>query len=170
MIEFKITADSAAEFVADLLATASRLSNGAPAAAPAVAEAPKEQPKPRRARTPNAETVEALNEAERGEVEKHATTAELVADLNKAEEPKVEEPKVEEPKVEEPKAAPAPKADGKPLDFDKDVAPLVLGYVKSHGKPWVFEVLEQFGVTRASALPAERLGELVAALNDKAEA
>lgn len=155
MIEFKITADSAAEFVADLLATASRLTNSASAAAPAVAapataEAPKEQPKPRRAPAPKVE--------------------EPKAEEPKAEEPKVEEPKVEEPKVEEPKASPAPKADGKPLDFDKDVAPLVLGYVKSHGKPWVIEVLEQFGVTRASELPAERLGELVAALNDKAEA
>ena len=53
-----------------------------------------------------------------------------------------------------------------PLDFDKDVAPIVLGLVKTRGKPWVLEVLSQFGVKRASELPADRWPELVTALED----
>jgi hypothetical protein len=48
------------------------------------------------------------------------------------------------------------------LDFEKDVAPLVLKAVAVKGKPWVQEVLAQFGVERASQVPDERLPELVA--------
>lgn len=55
-----------------------------------------------------------------------------------------------------------------PLDFDKDVAPVVLGAVKVKGKPWVQEVLSQFGVERASQVPVEQLPELIAALADGA--
>lgn len=52
------------------------------------------------------------------------------------------------------------------LDFDRDVAPVVLGYVRSKGKPWVMAILNQFGVERASELAPEQYGELVDALND----
>lgn len=52
------------------------------------------------------------------------------------------------------------------LDFEKDVTPLVLQAVKAKGKPWVQEVLSQFGVERASQVPDEQLGELVAILKD----
>ena len=52
----------------------------------------------------------------------------------------------------------------KPLDFDKDVAPVVLNAVKVHSKEWVQEVLSQFGVARASQVPDEQLAELLAAL------
>ena len=48
------------------------------------------------------------------------------------------------------------------LDFEKDVAPLVLKAVAVKGKPWVQEVLAQFGVERASQVPDDRLPELVA--------
>jgi hypothetical protein len=50
------------------------------------------------------------------------------------------------------------------LDFDKDVAPVVISYVQSKGKPFVVGILEQFGVTKASELPEDRWGELLAAL------
>ena len=50
------------------------------------------------------------------------------------------------------------------LDFDKDVAPVVLNAVKVHTKEWVQEVLSQFGVARASQVPDEQLQELVDAL------
>lgn len=59
---------------------------------------------------------------------------------------------------------PAPTAAEKPLDFDKDVAPVVLNAVKVHSKEWVQEVLSQFGVARASQVPDEQLAELLAAL------
>lgn len=55
-----------------------------------------------------------------------------------------------------------------PLDFDKDVAPVVLKAVQVKGKPWVQEVLAQFGVERASQVASEQLPELVAALAEVA--
>lgn len=58
--------------------------------------------------------------------------------------------------------APAPSAsDEAPLDFDKEVAPVVLKAVQVKGKPWVQEILGQFGVERASHVPAEQLRELL---------
>lgn len=65
--------------------------------------------------------------------------------------------------VAEPKSAPDAPSE-KPLDFDKDVAPVVLNAVKVHSKEWVQEVLSEFGVARASQVPDEQLAELLAAL------
>jgi hypothetical protein len=179
MIEFKITADNAADFLADLLATASKLTGAAlPATGDTArgstaeeAAAPvKDKPVRRSAQTkadevkdrncgndhkPNAETEAALREVEEGKVVKTGTVEETMKELNAPETPKAEEPKT---------------STGAALDFDKDVAPLVLSYVKSHGKAWVIEVLDQFGVARASEIEADRLGELVDMLNDKAAA
>ena len=62
----------------------------------------------------------------------------------------------------EPEQAPGAKA----LDFDKDIAPLVLKVVAEKGKPVVQEILAQFGVERASQVPDEQLNELVSALQD----
>ena len=47
------------------------------------------------------------------------------------------------------------------LDFDREVAPVVLNAVKVKGKPWVQEILSQFGVERASQVPDEQFSELV---------
>lgn len=66
----------------------------------------------------------------------------------------------------EPAAAEAP-TEGL-LDFDKHVAPKVLGYVKSHSKDFVSSVLSEFGVAKASELPAERWPELLEALDNAA--
>ena len=62
--------------------------------------------------------------------------------------------------------APTSASPSEALDFEKDVTPLVLQAVKAKGKPWVQEVLSQFGVERASQVPDEQLGELVAILKD----
>ena len=62
--------------------------------------------------------------------------------------------------AEEPATPDAPKA----LDFDKDVAPVVLNAVKVHTKEWVQEVLSQFGFARASQVPDEQLPDLVTTL------
>lgn len=52
------------------------------------------------------------------------------------------------------------------LNFDTDVAPIVLQVVKDKGKPVVQEILEQFGVERASTLDPSRWPELIAQLKD----
>lgn len=58
-----------------------------------------------------------------------------------------------EPAVEEPQPV--------VLDFEKDVTPVVLAGVKQRGKPWIQDILAQFGVERASQVPDELLAELV---------
>ena len=66
-----------------------------------------------------------------------------------------------EPAVEEPQPV--------VLDFEKDVTPVVLAGVKQRGKPWIQDILAQFGVERASQVPDERLAELVSIIKDGLE-
>ena len=72
----------------------------------------------------------------------------------------VTEPTTTEPQSDKTPSTPAIST----LDFDKDVAPVVISYVQSKGKPFVVGILEQFGVGKASELPEDRWGELLAAL------
>lgn len=57
-----------------------------------------------------------------------------------------------------------PQPEAAALDFDKDVTPVVLKAVAAKGKPWVQEILSQFGVERASQIPDAQFGELIAAI------
>ena len=68
--------------------------------------------------------------------------------------------------TEEPSITPAPAASASELDFDTDIAPLVLQVVKDKGKPVAQEILSQFGVEKASNLDPARWPELVVALKD----
>jgi hypothetical protein len=61
-------------------------------------------------------------------------------------------------------AAPEPAAPA--LSFEKDVAPIVLRAVATKGKPFVESIMTQFGVERASQLPAERWPELITHLEE----
>lgn len=65
-----------------------------------------------------------------------------------------------------PTAEPAPSPSEEPLNFDTDVAPIVLQVVKEKGKPVAQDILSQFGVEKASMLDASRWPELIAALQD----
>lgn len=78
------------------------------------------------------------------------------------------EPEVAEEAPVDPTPAPksAPSASASELNFDTDVAPIVLQVVKDKGKPVVQEILEQFGVERASTLDPSRWPELIAQLKD----
>jgi len=79
--------------------------------------------------------------------------------------------KAEEKPVEQVQETPAvEQAKGSPdkLDFNTDVAPLVVSTVETYGKPVVVEVLTQFGVAKASEVPEAQWGELIAALTDAA--
>ena len=51
-----------------------------------------------------------------------------------------------------------------PLDFDKDVAPVVIEAVARVGRESVSSTLAEFGVERASEVDPSQYGELVAAL------
>lgn len=77
-----------------------------------------------------------------------------------AEEPTSDAAPAEEPVAEEPTPA--------PLDFERDAMPVILDYIERKGKPFVVEILTQFGVAKASQLPDDRLQELLDALADAA--
>lgn len=79
-----------------------------------------------------------------------------------------------EPKAADPtptaEPAPTPAAEPAALDFNKDVAPVVIATVERSGKPAVIEVLEQFGVGKASDVAPGQWGELIEALSGLADA
>ena len=85
----------------------------------------------------------------------------------KPETPKAEEGKTDTPAATEEAtgaATTASAAQTAALDFDKDVAPVVIATVQAKGKPFVEGVLQQFGVERASQVPDGQLGEFLALL------
>lgn len=85
---------------------------------------------------------------------------------------KVAEAPQPEPVAETPEDAPAEAsqpepAAAEPLNFDRDVAPLVIRAVKERGKPWVADFLQSnFGVERASLVDDARMPELVAKVTE----
>lgn len=73
-----------------------------------------------------------------------------------------------EPDTATAEAAPSPSEPEAPkqLDFDKEVAPLVLKVVKTKGPEAIKKILDQFGVQRASQIDPARFGELVDLITD----
>lgn len=73
-----------------------------------------------------------------------------------------------QPTTEEPSSTPAPAASvSEPLNFELDVAPVVLRAVAAKGKPFVQDVLSEFGGARASDLDEALWPELVNRLEDE---
>ena len=69
-----------------------------------------------------------------------------------------------QPTTTEPSSASAPAASASELDFELDVAPVVLRAVSSKGKPFVQDILSEFGSVRASQLAVDLWPELIARL------
>jgi hypothetical protein len=82
--------------------------------------------------------------------------------------PVVEEPEARDPAPEEVKAEKVrvEAAKAPTYDFNTDISPLVLRVAAEKGRPAIAELLSQFGVERASNVPAEQFGELLNALKD----
>lgn len=74
--------------------------------------------------------------------------------------------KAAEPAPEPVAAAPEPTPEAPALDFDKDVAALVLETLAVKGRDVVSGILSQFGVAKASQLDEKLWPELIAALKD----
>lgn len=69
------------------------------------------------------------------------------------------------PKENTPAAPSEPSEPAAPaLDFDKDVGPVVVEAVTTHGREPVVAILNQFGAERASEVPEGQWAELVEAL------
>jgi hypothetical protein len=69
-----------------------------------------------------------------------------------------------QPTTEEPSSTAAPAASVSELDFELDVAPVVLRAVGTKGKAFVQDVLSEFGSARASQLAVDLWPELIARL------
>lgn len=150
--KIEINADSITELSGKLLALAAQMqATPVDPVMPEVREAPKQK------RTKAEKPVE-VAEAPVGEPSSSETSA-VTPDTSSA----PEQPTTPPSSTTTSDAAPEPESPAVvALDFEKDVAPLVLRAVAAKGKPWVQEVLAQFGVERASQVPDERLPELVA--------
>lgn len=149
--KIEINADSISELAGKLLALAAQMQ--ATPVDPVMPEV-REAPKPKRAKTEKP-----------GEAEPVIAGAGELSSPTSTDTPGVGTTEVS-PLGTTTEIAPAevdePSAPVVALDFEKDVAPLVLKAVAVKGKPWVQEVLAQFGVERASQVPDDRLPELVA--------
>jgi len=71
-----------------------------------------------------------------------------------------------EPEAVAPEPEPTPEPEAATLDFDKDVAALVLETLAVKGRDIVSGILSQFGVAKASQLDEKLWPELIAALKD----
>jgi hypothetical protein len=71
-----------------------------------------------------------------------------------------------EPEAAAPEPEPTPEPETATLDFDKDVAALVLETLAVKGRDVVSGILSQFGVAKASQLDEKLWPELIAALKD----
>ena len=69
-----------------------------------------------------------------------------------------------QPTTTEPSSTPAPAASASELDFELDVAPVVLRAVSSKGKAFAQDILSEFGCARASQLAVDLWPELIARL------
>ena len=69
-----------------------------------------------------------------------------------------------QPTTKEPSSTPAPAASASELDFELDVAPVVLRAVSSKGKAFAQDILSEFGCARASQLAVDLWPELIARL------
>ncbi len=158
--KIEITAATTAELAGKLLALAAQMSD-APAPADPVMPEVKEAAKPKRA----AKKAEEVAEQPVGEPATSETSTPSSKDLNASNETPTEKPSETTSTTlsTEPPSEPVAK-----LDFDKDVTPVVLAAVKDKGREWVSGVLSQFGVERASQVPDDRFGELVAMLKGDA--
>ena len=164
MIELKITSDTAAELAKHLAELAGGflvVPEQHDPVMPEVAEAQAAEAPKRTRRTK--EQIAADNAAQGAAVEQEAGEPTGAG----ATDAQPEESTAPTPATAAPEKV-APQPTDTALDFDKDVAPVVLGYVKSKGKPWVVAILNQFGVERASELPPEQFGELVDTLHAEA--
>lgn len=162
--KIEITAATTAELAGKLLALAAQMSD-APAPADPVMPEVKEAAKPKRAAKTGKEVETVVNTA----TGTGTTTGPVDEPQPLAQTDTVNEgaPATESAEVVPAAAEPQPNPAAK-LDFDKDVTPVVLAAVKDKGREWVSGILSQFGVERASQVPDDRFGELVAMLKGDA--
>ena len=161
MYKIEITAGTLAELAGKVLSLAAQLHETAPEApryvGPLTGEAEPEvaeKPKAKKA----AKKVEP-EVAEKAPVDPtpETPTGETAQPAEPAPEPAAPEPTTSAPSAEASASEPT-------LDFEKDVAPVVIEAVARIGREGVSSTLAEFGVERASEVDPSQYGELVKAL------
>ena len=147
MIKIEVTGNSLAEVSDKLLAIGASLQRAAPSDT-AVREVLEEKPTvgkeaAKRTRKTKADAAPAADTPEEQTAASEPTTAATSAEKRPSE-------------AEKPRQ----------LDFDKEVAPLVLKLVQTKGPEAIKAILDQFGVQRASQIDPARFGELVDLVQD----
>lgn len=174
MYRIEITADTLVELSGKVLSLAAQLNaTAATFVAPADPVMPEVKPKRTRkgndaaAETATGTTSSTTTEDDAPQARETQTEAADVSAPADTGNPTPQPSPEATPSVETTTASEAAPEQAKALDFDADVAPVVLAVVAKLGKPVVSEVLEQFGASRASEVDEARWGELVAALKDR---
>src|SRR5262245_61676796 len=97
------------------------------------------------------------------EEKKPTTAAEAVADAKKA---AADAKAKKEAEAKAAEAAAAAKADeGKALDYDKDIAPALTGFLKKHGRDAFGVLLQPFGAKKGGEVKADDYAALLAAID-----
>lgn len=156
MYKIEITAETLAELTGKVTTLAAKLHTGS------ATERTAEQAQPVEAEKPKAKAVRKKAEPEVAEEAPadptpEAPTGEAVQHAEPAPEPAAPEPTPSVPSAEASASEPT-------LDFDKDVAPVVIETVSRVGREGVSSTLAEFGAERASEVDPSQYGELVKAL------
>ena len=161
--KIEITADSISELTGKLLALAAATQ---PSLSDPVMAEVKDAAKPKKAPKGKAEETSANTAAGIGSSTVAETAAQSAEDTSNASDTGnvAEDTTTGSEASSDTTSDKAPPSDAAPLDFDKDVAPIVLEAVKVRTKAWVQDVLAQFGVERASQVADAQMHELVALL------
>ena len=80
--------------------------------------------------------------------------------------PVAQEPEAQDPAPEEVEEAKVEEAKAPTYDFNTEISPLVMRVAREKGRTVIGDLLAQFGVERASNVPAELHGELYDTLMD----
>lgn len=154
MYKIEITAETLAELTGKVTTLAAKLHTGA------ATERPAEQAQPVEAEKPKAKKAAKKVEAEVAEEAPVDPTPEAPKSAPDAETTE------SQPTTPEPASTPAhaPSASEPTLDFEKDVAPVVIEAVARVGREGVSSTLAEFGAERASEVDPSQYGELVKAL------
>lgn len=156
MYKIEITAETLAELTGKVTTLAAKLHTGAATERPAEQAQPVEAEKPKAKKAAKKAEPEVAEEAP-VDPTPEAPTGETAQPAEPAPEPAAPEPTTSAPSAEASASEPT-------LDFEKDVAPVVIEAVARVGREGVSSTLAEFGAERASEVDPSQYGELVKAL------
>lgn len=169
MYKIEITAETLAELTGKVTTLAAKLHTGSATERPVEQAQPVEAEKPKAKKAAKRVEAEVAEEAPADPTPSSPPATETNTTQSSEQAPKsaaAAEATESQPTTPEQSstAAPAPSASEPTLDFEKDVAPVVIDAVSRVGREGVSSTLAEFGVERASEVDPSQYAELVKAL------